>query len=132
MSFEILHPDGFKRPSGYSLGVAARGRMVFTAGVIGWDAEERLVSDDFVAQFRQALENVVAVLAEAGAEPRHVVRLTVYLTDKRTYLDRLREVGEAYRAVVGKHFPAMAFVQVSALMEDRAQVEIEATAVVPE
>lgn len=130
MSLRTLHPAGFKRPRGYALGMEARGRIVVTAGLVGWDENERLLSDDFVAQFQQALQNVVAVLREAEAEPGNIVRLTCYLTDKQAYLSRLEEVGAAYRAVMGRHYPAMAFVEVSALMEDRAQVEIEATAVV--
>ena len=130
MTQHILQPAGFKRPEGYALGIEASGRLVFTAGLIGWDETETIVSDDFVEQFRRALENVVAVLREADAGPEHVVRLTCYLTDKQTYLSRRKEVGAAYRAVMGRHFPAMAFVEVSALMEDRALVEIEATAVV--
>lgn len=129
---EILQPPGWKRPKGYSNGIAASGRMVFVAGQIGWNAEERIESDDFADQFRQALANIVAVLAEAGAGPEHIVRMTMYFTDKRDYLDRLAEVGAAYRETIGRNWPAMAAVEVSALMEDRAKVEIEATAVVPE
>lgn len=120
------------RPKGYSNGVAATGRQVFVSGMVGWDAECRFASDDFVAQARQALENVVAVLAEAGARPEHIVRMTWYVLDKREYLDAGRELGAAYREVIGRHYPAMSAVQVSALMEDRARVEIEATAVVPD
>ena len=129
---EILQPPGWKRPKGYSNGVAASGRMVFVAGQVGWSADEVFESDVFADQFRQALINVVAVLHEAGAGPEHIVRMTMYFTDKREYLDQLAEVGAAYRATIGRNYPAMAAVEVSALMEDRAKVEIEATAVVPE
>lgn len=128
---EILQPPGWKRPKGYSNGVAASGRMVFVAGQVGWSADEQFESDVFADQFRQALINVVAVLHEAGAGPEHLVRMTMYFTDKREYLDHLAEVGAAYRATIGRNYPAMAAVEVSALMEDRAKVEIEATAVVP-
>ncbi len=129
---EILHPRNWKPAKGYANGIAARGRMVFTGGLIGWDGDERFVSDDFAAQAGQVLKNIVAVLAEAGARPEHLVRLTWYVTDKRDYLAALPELGRAYRAVIGRHYPAMALVQVSALVEDRAKVEIEATAVIPE
>ena len=129
---EILHPRTWKPAKGYANGVAARGRMVFTGGLIGWDAQENIVSDDFAAQAEQVLRNIVAVLAEAGARPEHLVRLTWYVTDKRDYLAALPELGRAYRAVIGRHYPAMALVQVVALVEDRARVEIEATAVIPE
>lgn len=120
------------RPKGYSNGIVARGRQVFVSGMVGWDAEERFASDDFVPQVRQALRNVVAVLAEAGGGPEHIVRMTWYVLDKREYLDAGRAVGEAYREVIGRHYPAMSAVQVSALMEDRARVEIEVTAVIPD
>ena len=129
---EILQPPGWKRPKGYSNGVAASGRMVFVAGQVGWSTDEVFESDVFADQFRQALINVVAVLHQAGAGPEHIVRMTMYFTDKREYLDQLAEVGAAYRATIGRNYPAMAAVEVSALMEDRAKVEIEATAVVPE
>ena len=129
---EILQPPGWQRPKGYSNGVAASGRMVFVAGQVGWNADEEFESDVFAEQFRQALANIVAVLNEAGAGPEHIVRMTMYFTDKREYLDQLAEVGAAYRETVGRNYPAMAAVEVSALMEDRAKVEIEATAVVPE
>lgn len=129
---EILQPPGWPRPSGYSNGIAARGRLVFVAGQVGWNAEGVFTSDDFVDQFRQTLANVRAVLAEGGAGPEHVARMTIYLTSRREYLDRLAEIGAAWRAAMGRIWPAMAAVEVSALMEDRAKVEIEATAVVPE
>ncbi|MBQ5940188.1 RidA family protein [Massilia sp. AB1] len=129
---EILQPAGWVRPKGYSNGIAASGRQVFVSGMIGWDAEGRFQTDDFVGQARQALENVVAVLREAGAGPEHIVRMTWYVVDKREYLDAGAAVGAAYRDTIGRHFPAMSAVQVSALMEDRARVEIEVTAVVPD
>ena len=129
---EFLQPPSWPRPKGYSNGTAASGRLVVTAGVVGWNEREEWESDDFVAQLRQTLQNIKAILAEAGAEPAHVVRLTWYVINKREYLDRIREVGAVYREVMGKHFPAMAVLEVKGLMEDRAKVEIEATAVVPE
>lgn len=128
---QLLHPRHWKQPKGYANGIAAAGRLVFLAGQVGWDAEEKFESDDFIAQVRQALANIVALVAEAGGKPEHVTRLTWYVLDKRDYLSRLRELGEAYRSVMGRHFPAMTLVQVGALVEDRAKVEIEATAVVP-
>ncbi|SIT05176.1 RidA family protein [Paracoccus saliphilus] len=129
---EQLHPANWKRAVGYANGISARGRMIFTGGLVGWDADQQFQSDDFAAQTRQVLENIVAVLAEGGAGPEHLVRLTWYVTDKREYLEALREIGTAYREVIGRHFPAMALVQVVALVEDRAKVEIEATAIVPD
>lgn len=132
MQNQAIEPQGWKPPRGYSNGVLARGvqDLLFVAGQIGWDAEQRLVEGGFAAQFRQALSNVRAVVEAAGAEPVDVVRLTIYVTDKRLYSDQIREVGAAYREVLGKHFPAMALVQVADLLEDGALVEIEATAVV--
>ena len=127
---QILQPPGWPRPRGYANGVAAQGRLVFVAGQIGWDATQTIVSDDIVQQVRQTLENTLAVLREAGAGPQHVTRMTWYVTDKREYLARARELGEAYRTLMGRHYPAMAVVEVSALMEDRAKVEIETTAVI--
>jgi enamine deaminase RidA (YjgF/YER057c/UK114 family) len=129
---DFLHPPGWPRARGYSNGVAARGRMVCVSGMVGWDAEGRFQTDQFVGQARQALQNIVAVLAEGGARPEHIVRMTWYVLDKREYLDAGRELGAAYRAVIGRHYPAMSAVQVAGLMEERARVEIEATAVVPE
>ena len=129
---EQLHPANWKRAVGYANGIAARGRMIFTGGLVGWDADQQFRTDDFAGQVRQVLENIVAVLAEGGARPEHLVRLTWYVTDKQEYLSALREVGTAYREVIGRHFPAMALVQVAGLVEDRAKVEIEATAVVPD
>ncbi|MBY0367172.1 MAG: RidA family protein [Proteobacteria bacterium] len=132
MTKQILQPAGWAAPRGYANGVAASGRQVFVAGQIGWNERCEFDSDDFIAQVRQALLNVRAVLAEAGAAPEHIVRMTWYLVDKREYLARGREVGQAYREVLGRDYGiAMSAVQVSALMEDRAKVEIEVTAVVP-
>ncbi len=129
---QLLHPAHWKPARGYANGIAARGRMVLTGGIIGWDAAQQFHSDDFVAQARQALENIVAILREGGAVPEHLVRLTWYVTDKRDYLADLPALGAAYRAVIGPHYPAMALLQVSGLVEDRAKVEIEATAIVPD
>jgi enamine deaminase RidA (YjgF/YER057c/UK114 family) len=126
-----LNPPGWNRPKGYSNGIAAEGRFVFVAGMVGWNAQENFESNDFVDQFRQALKNTVAVLSEGGASPEHICRMTMYFTDKQEYLSRLSEVGQAYRDVIGKNFPTMAAVQVVALMEDEAKVEIETTAIVP-
>jgi enamine deaminase RidA (YjgF/YER057c/UK114 family) len=128
---QLLHPRHWKQPKGFANGIAAEGRLVFLAGQVGWNAEQIFESDDFVAQVRQALANTVALVAEAGGKPEHITRLTWYVLDKRDYLSRLRELGDAYRGVMGRHFPAMTLVQVGALVEDRAKVEIEATAVVP-
>jgi enamine deaminase RidA (YjgF/YER057c/UK114 family) len=128
---QLLHPKNWKQPKGYANGIAAEGRLVFLAGQVGWRPDETFESDDFVAQVRQALSNIVALVAEAGGTPEHVTRLTWYVLDKREYLSRLRELGAAYRSVMGHHFPTMTLVQVGALVEDRAKVEIEATAVVP-
>lgn len=129
---EFLQPPGWARPRGYSNGVAASGRMVFVSGMIGWDGQGVFHSDDFAAQVRQALLNVVAVLAEAGARPEHIVRMTWYVLDKHEYVAAYKDIGAAYREIIGKHFPAMTAVQVAGLVEDRARVEIEVTAVVPE
>ncbi len=125
----ILHPEGWPRPRGYSNGIAAEGRLVFVAGQVGWDESQVFRSDDLVEQVRQALKNTLAVLAEAGAGPERVVRMTWYIIDKRDYLDRSKEIGAVYRALMGDHYPAMAMVEVKALMEDLAKVEIETTAV---
>jgi enamine deaminase RidA (YjgF/YER057c/UK114 family) len=127
----VLHPKDWAPTSGFANGVAAEGRQVFVAGQIGWNASQEIVGDDFVAQVAQALRNIVDILAEADARPEHLVRLTWYVTDKREYLARSNEVGQVYRRVIGRHFPAMTLVQVAALLEDRAKVEIEATAVIP-
>jgi enamine deaminase RidA (YjgF/YER057c/UK114 family) len=128
---ELLHPKHWRATRGFSNGVAASGRQIFVAGQIGWNASQEIVADDFVAQVEQALRNIVEILGEADARPEHLVRLTWYVTDKREYLARSSEVGEAYRRVIGRHYPAMTLVQVVALVEDRAKVEIEATAVIP-
>lgn len=128
---EVLHPRNWKPAAGYANGMAATGRLVFTGGLVGWNAAQEFETDDFAGQCEQALRNVVEVLACAGARPEHLVRLTWYVTDKREYLSSLKALGAAYRATIGRHFPAMALVQVVALVEDRAKVEIEATAVIP-
>jgi enamine deaminase RidA (YjgF/YER057c/UK114 family) len=127
----ILLPAGWAQPKGYANGVAAEGKLVFVGGQIGWDRQNRFATDDLVGQVRQTLQNVVDVLAEAGAKPAHVVSMTWYLTDKRDYLGNLEGIGRVYREVMGRHFPAMAVVQVTALVEDRAKVEIQAMAVMP-
>lgn len=131
MTIDILHPQGWAPARGYANGVAAEGRQVFIAGQIGWNEKCEIVSDDFIAQVEQALKNILAVLKEAGGGPEHLVRLTWYLTDKREYVSRQKELGDAYRRVLGKNFPAMSAFVVVALIEDRAKVEIEATAVIP-
>jgi enamine deaminase RidA (YjgF/YER057c/UK114 family) len=128
---QLLHPRHWKRAKGYANGIAAEGRIVFVAGQVGWNVDQKFESQDFVAQTRQALENIVAVVREAGGTPEHITRLTWFITDKREYLSRLAETGEAYRRVMGGHFPAMTMVQVVALIEDEAKVEIEASAVLP-
>jgi len=130
-TFEFLQPKNWLPPKGYSNGVVAEGRQVFVAGQIGWSACGELVSDDFVAQAERALANIVEVLAEAGGEPRHVTRLTWFVTDKPAYVARQKEIGEAYRRVIGRHFPAMSLIVVAGLLEPGAKVEIEATAVIP-
>lgn len=130
-AFEILQPAGWARPKGYSNGIVAQGRQVFIAGQIGWDAEGRFADGGLAGQVKQALLNIIAVLEEAGGTPEHIVRLTWFVTSREEYLAGLREIGAAYRSVMGKHFPVMSVVQVVALMEADAKVEIEATAVVP-
>ncbi len=127
---QTLQPPGWARPKGYANGIAAEGRQVFVAGQVGWDESETFASDDFVAQAEQALRNIVAILAEAGAGPEHLTRMTWYLSDKQEYLERAAELGQAYRRVIGKNFPAMTAIEVSGFVEDGAKVEIEATAVV--
>ena len=129
---EVLHPKNWKPALGYSNGMAARGRLVVTGGIIGWNADQVFETDDFAGQAAQVLRSIAEVLACAGARPEHLVRLTWYVTDKQDYLASLKELGRAYREVIGRHYPAMALVQVVALVEDRAKVEIEATAVVPD
>jgi len=128
---EVLHPRNWKPAAGYANGIAATGRTIFLGGLIGWNGQQEFESDDFVDQAAQTLRNIVEVLAEAGAGPQHLVRLTWYVTDKREYLAGLGGLGAAYREIIGRHYPAMALVQVAGLVEDRAKVEIEATAVLP-
>ena len=128
---EILQPPHWAKPRGYSNGVAASGRTVCVSGMIGWDGQGVFHTDDFAGQVRQALENIVAVLAEADARPEHIVRMTWYVIDRKEYVAAYKEVGAAYRAVIGAHYPAMTAVQVAGLVEDRARVEIEVTAIVP-
>lgn len=129
---KILQPPKWARPRGFSNGVAAKGQLIFVSGLIGWDAECKIVSNDFVAQVRQALKNIVTVLAEAEAKPEHIVRMTWYVVDKKEYLAASKELGAAYREIIGRHYPAMTAIEVAALIEDQARVEIEVTAVVPE
>ena len=129
---KILQPPGWVQPKGYSNGVAAEGRMVFVGGMIGWDEQGCFQTDDFAGQTKQALHNIVAVLQEGGARPEHIVRMTWYVLDKKEYLAAAKEIGAAYREIMGRHYPAMTAVQVSALIEDRARVEIEVTAVIPD
>ena len=128
---EVLHPPGWAPAIGYANGILAQGRSVFLGGQIGWNAQQEFETDDLVEQVRQTLENVVAVLGEAGAEPAHIVSLTWFMTDLEEYTGRLKDIGRAYRDVIGKHFPAMAVVEVRRLVEQRAKVEIQAVAVLP-
>jgi len=127
-----INPPGWARPKGYSNAVLGRGTMVMVAGQIGWNAQQQFESDDFVAQLRQALTNTVDVLAAAGAKPEHVARMTWYVTDKKRYLASIAEVGAAWRDIMGRTYPAMTLLEVSALVEDRALIEIESTAIVPD
>jgi enamine deaminase RidA (YjgF/YER057c/UK114 family) len=129
---KTLQPEGWAKPAGYANGVSARGRVIHVAGQIGWNKDSSFETDDFVGQVKQSLQNVVAVLACDGAGPEHIVSMTWYFTSKRNYLDNLKAVGEAYRQTIGRYFPAMTAIAVSALMEDRAKVEIQAVAVVPD
>ena len=128
---EFLHPEGWKPPKGYANGIVAEGRLVVLGGQIGWNAEQEFESDDFIDQFRQTLRNIVVLLAEAGGGPEHLVRMTWFLTDRDAYLNTQKEMGQAYREVMGRNFPAMSVVQVVKLVEERALIEIEATAVLP-
>lgn len=132
MTHDILQPPGWPRPKGYANGIAASGRLVFTAGVVGWDSTETFTADTLAGQFEQVLANIVAILGEAGAAPEHLVRMTCYVTDRDAYLDQAKEIGAAWKRVLGPVYPAMALMEVSRLVEDEALVEIEATAVVPE
>ena len=129
---KFLQPEGWAKPRGYANGIAASGRMVFVSGMIGWDADGVFHTDDFAGQVRQALANIVAVLAEGGAKPGHIVRMTWYVLDKKEYVAAYPQIGVAYRELIGRHYPAMTAVQVAGLVEDRAKVEIEVTALVPE
>lgn len=129
---EYLHPEGWPRPRGYANGIAASGRMLFVSGMVGWDAQGVFHTDDFAGQVRQALSNALAVLAAGGARPEHIVRMTWYVLDKKEYVAAYPAIGTVYRELIGRHFPAMSAVQVAGLVEDRARVEIEVTAVVPE
>lgn len=127
-----LLPPGWPRPRGYANGILAQGRTVWTGGVVGWDENEHFPDADMASQFRRILQSTVAILAEAGAGPEHIVRMTWYVTDRQEYLDSLAAIGAAYREIIGKNFPAMAVVQVVALMEAAARIEIETTAVIPD
>ena len=127
----FLQPPGWARPRGYSNGVAASGTTVCVSGMIGWDAQGVFHTDDFAGQVRQCLENIVAVLAEAQARPEHIVRMTWYVVDKHEYMGAYKEIGAIYRDIIGQHYPAMTAVQVAGLLEERARVEIEVTAIVP-
>jgi enamine deaminase RidA (YjgF/YER057c/UK114 family) len=128
---EVLQPPDWARPKGYANGIAASGTMVFVSGMVGWDEQGQFRTDDFAGQVRQALINVLAVLNEAGAKPEHIVRMTWYVIDKKEYVAAYKQIGEIYRELIGRHFPAMTALQVAALVEDRARVEIEVTAVIP-
>ena len=132
MTHQVLQPEGWATPRGYANGIAARGTQVFVGGQIGWNAAQQFESDDFIDQCRQTLRNVLAVLREAGAGPEHMARMTWYVVCRDEYNSRLKELGAVYREVIGRHFPAMTCVQVAALMEASARVEIEVTAVVPD
>ena len=129
---KLLQPAGWAEPRGYANGVMAKGAMIFVGGQIGWNAQQQFESDDFIAQTRQALQNILAVLQAGGAGPEHMVRMTWYVVDRVEYIARLKELGAAYREVMGKNFPAMTCVEVSALVEERARIEIEVTAVLPD
>lgn len=128
---QILQPEGWPRPKGYSNGIAVFGRQIFVAGQIGWDETEAIVSDDFAEQFRQVLKNTLAVLKEAGAGPEHVVRMTGYITDRDEYLGAGKQMGAIWKELMGSNYPVMAFVIVAGLIEPRAKIEIETTAVIP-
>ncbi|MBK9594548.1 MAG: RidA family protein [Rhodocyclales bacterium] len=128
---QMLNPAGWMRPKGYSNGIAAAGRMIFVAGQVGWDAQETFRTDDLVGQVRQSLTNIVAILAEAGARPEHIVRMNWYLADKDEYNARLDEIGDVYRELIGRHFPAMTALQVAGFVEHGAKIEIEVTAMLP-
>ena len=129
---KALLPPGWPRPKGYANGISARGRTIFTAGVVGWDERQKFAAPDLAGQFRQVLENILAILAVDGAGPEHIVRMTCYVTDIHAYRVSVKEIGAAWRELLGRHYPTMAVVEVAALVEPEAKVEIEATAVVPE
>lgn len=129
---KILQPEDWIAPRGYANGVSARGRTIYVGGQIGWNSQNQFETDDFVAQVRQTLENIVAILKVDSAEPHHITSMNWFFVDKKEYLENQREIGKAYRDIIGKHFPAMAAFQVAALVEDRARIEIQVTAVVPE
>ncbi len=128
---QVLQPPGWTRPKGYSNGIVADGRLVFVAGQVGWNKEEKFMTDDFIGQVKQALENTMAILAEAGAGPEHIVRMTWYIADAAEYNARLPEMGAVYREVIGRHFPVMAMLQVAGFVEEGAKIEVETTAVLP-
>lgn len=131
MKIDVINPESLAEPKGYNNGMLCEsGKLLFVAGQIGWDRECRIVSDDFADQFSQALSNVVAVVQAAGGEPTNIARLLIFVVDKKEYISRIKDVGTAYRQIMGKHYPAMSLVEVSALLEDMAKVEIEATAVI--
>ena len=132
MTLKVLQPPHWKRPKGYVNGISAKGRMVFVSGVIGWDAQEKLVSSNFADQVRQALQNILAILAEGGAKPEHIVRMNWFVLDKKEYVAAYKQIGAIYREIIGLYYPAMTAVEVSGLLEPGARVEIEVTAVVPE
>lgn len=129
---KIVQPPGWPRPKGYSNGISARGQMVFVSGMVGWDEHGNLVGEDFLSQARRALENAIAVLHEAGAKPEHIVRINWYVADKGEYLASQKDLGYIYREIIGSHYPAMTAVQIAALVEEGARVEIEVTAVIPD
>ncbi|HEY6662753.1 MAG TPA: RidA family protein [Sphingomicrobium sp.] len=128
---KVLQPSGWPRPKGYSNGISVTGRLIVTGGTVGWDETEQFVSDTLPSQFEQALRNIIAILAEDGAGPEHIVRMTCYVTDIQAYRSSLKEIGEAWKSTIGRHYPAMALVAVTSLVEPKALIEIEATAVVP-
>jgi enamine deaminase RidA (YjgF/YER057c/UK114 family) len=132
MTMQILQPPGWARPKGFSNGISCQGRLVFIGGQIGWSGQGEWIDRSFAGQFRQALKNILEVLAQAGGRPEHLVRLTWYVLDRKEYLASVQELGAAYRELMGRHYPTMAVVQVSGLVEDDARLEIEATAVIPE
>lgn len=129
---KVLHPEGWPRPKGYANGISASGRMIFTAGVVGWNENEHFESASLTGQFEQALRNILAILEEDGAGPEHIVRMTCYVTDRDTYIREAPQIGWVWKEVLGRHYPAMALVEVNRLVEEKALIEIEATAVVPE